>query len=168
MLIRTSKATLAALLPTLVIAALSFGSVPAHADGFAIQVPSEAQLPDGSWIEQYAYEFDVGSSFPWHYHPGPLWITVTSGTLIEERGCDQEPEVHETGTAFTEEPGVVHRVFNYGTVPATLQITGMLPQCYGDPPYTNQFNDSVFVAGPHCDGRSGRARREHVPLCPPQ
>ena len=118
------------------------------------------RLPDGSWVEQYSVTFYPGESFPWHFHPGPLAIVVTQGDLTEDRGCGAPLEVHHAGEAFTEAPGVVHAVTNAGSVPVILYISGTLPECYGG------FNDAILVEAPRGDGKSGQAKKEHVPECP--
>lgn len=118
------------------------------------------QLPDGSWVEQYAVTFGPGETFPWHFHTGPLAIVVVEGVLTEYHGCGEAPIVHSAGQAFTEEIGAVHMVANNGAVPVTLVVSGILPECYGD------FNDTILVDGPRCDGQSGRSKREPVPPCP--
>ena len=119
-----------------------------------------AQTSDGQWVEEYTFTLYPGESVPWHYHAGPLGIIVTSGTLVEDRGCDVPLETHTAGTAFTEAPGVVHSVVNNGTAPVVLLISGVLPSCYGG------YNDLLFVDGPRCEGNSGRSHVERVPACP--
>ena len=82
------------------------------------------------------------------------------GILTEYHGCGEAPIVHSAGQAFTEEIGAVHMVANNGAVPVALVISGILPECYGD------FNDTILVNSPRCDGQSGRSKREPVPPCP--
>lgn len=81
------------------------------------------------------------------------------GELTEYHGCSEAPVIHLAGSAFTEEIGAVHMVANNGAVPLTLAISGILPECYGD------FNDTILVGDPSCDGRSGHSKREYVPAC---
>lgn len=52
----------------------------------------------------------------WHYHPGIGAITIVKqGTLVVEDGCGFET-VYNTGDAFLEPPGRVHRGMNLSTV----------------------------------------------------
>ena len=127
---------------------------------FSLRADAIGQLPDGSWVEQYAVTFAPGETFPWHFHTGPLAIVVVEGELTEYHGCGEAPTVHSAGQAFTEEIGAVHMVTNNGSAPVTLVISGILPSFYGD------FNDTILVDGPRCDGSSGRSKREPVPPCP--
>jgi quercetin dioxygenase-like cupin family protein len=128
----------------------------------AISLNADAigRLPDGSWAEEYSVTFAPGDTFPWHFHTGPLAIIVVEGELTEYHGCGEAPIVHSAGAAFTEEPGAVHMVANNGAAPVTLVISGIVPECYGN------FNDTILVDGPRCEGKSGHSRREHVPRCP--
>jgi quercetin dioxygenase-like cupin family protein len=119
-----------------------------------------AQTGDGQWVEEYTYTLYPGESVPWHYHPGLLGIIVSSGTLIEDRGCGAPLETHTAGTAFTEAPGAVHSVVNNGTTPVVLLISGVVPSCYGG------YNDTLFVDAPRCKGDSHRSHVERVPACP--
>ena len=119
-----------------------------------------AKTDDGQWVEQYTYTVYPGESVPWHYHPGWLAIIISSGTLVEDRGCGAPLETHAVGTAFTESPGVVHSVVNNGSAPAVLLISGVLPSCYGN------YKDTLFVDGPRCEGDSQRSHVERAPACP--
>jgi len=61
------------------------------------------------------------------------------------------------GSAFFEETGKVHQVFNYGTVPVVIIVTFIVPPAYAD--YTGQ----ISVDGPRCEGKSGRSHLESPP-----
>jgi quercetin dioxygenase-like cupin family protein len=68
---------------------------------------------------------DPGGSFGWHTHPGPVLVSVSSGTLTlyepARRGC-----THETVTAghgFIEGGGDVHLARNEGSTPVELNAT---------------------------------------------
>ena len=120
---------------------------------------ASAPLPDGTIAESYTVTFDQGNSSGWHYHQGNVWVEVVSGTLIEDRGCGQPLEVHEAGTAFAEDPGVIHNVTNTGAATVTLAVQGVGPACTAD------FNDLVFVNGPRCNGGGNHPLRAPKPLC---
>ena len=128
-----------------------------NAQAFSFTPYGVGTLPDGSIVEEYEIEFDPSESFPWHFHPGPLNVVVTQGTLTEDHGCGQPLLTHNTGDAFHESPGQVHMVTNNGSGPVVLQISGVLPSCF-----TN-FNDDIEVDGPDCTGN--HAQKEQVPSC---
>ena len=120
---------------------------------------ASAPLPDGTIAESYTVTFDPGNSSGWHYHQGNVWVEVVSGTLTEDRGCGQPLEVHEAGTAFAENPGVIHNVTNTGAATVTLAVQGVGPACTAD------FNDLVLVNGPRCNGGGNHPLRAPKPLC---
>ena len=107
----------------------------------------------------YQVTFAPGESFPWHFHPGPLWGVIVSGTLTEDEGCGTALNVYPAGSAFSETPGRVHRVFNYGTEPVVINVAGVFPPCYAN------YNSNIFVNGPRCEGNSGQSLLENVPPC---
>jgi quercetin dioxygenase-like cupin family protein len=115
-------------------------------------------LPDGEIVEMYQVEFAPGEPFPWHFHPGTVDVVITQGSLTEYRGCGQDPETHNAGDAFEEEPGEVHRVTNNGDEPTDLLVSGVLPDCGG---LISGYQD-LFLAGdngPQCAGKSGHAKK---------
>lgn len=63
----------------------------------------------------------------WHYHPGPTFNVVTSGTLTVEDGCGGEQTV-AAGQAFEQIGGRVHRWKNLGTVPTVEYNMFVIPQ----------------------------------------
>lgn len=95
---------------------------------------------------------------PWHYHTGPGWGTIISGTLTEDEGYGTELNIYPAGSAFSEIPGRVHRVFNYGTVQAVFSWVEVYPAC-------DTHQGTIFVNGPRCLGNSGRSRLEPIPDC---
>src|SRR5262249_8476595 len=103
-----------------------------------------------------------GESVPWHFHPGPLWGIIVSGTPTEDEGCGGNLNVYQAGSAFSETPGRVHRVFNYGTEPVVIVFTGITPACFKD------YNLTIFVPdGPRCEGQRGKAHLEKIPSFDP-
>jgi quercetin dioxygenase-like cupin family protein len=121
---------------------------------------SQGQLPSGEIISIIQLTLDPGDTVPWHYHTGPGWGTIVSGTLTEDEGCGTTLNVYVAGSAFAETPGKVHRVFNYGNVPLVLTWTEIYPGCDPD-------GGTVFVDGPRCEGSSGRSHLEKVVVCAP-
>jgi len=121
--------------------------------------PQAASLPDGEVVEQYTFTLCPGEETGWHYHQGNIWVVVISGTLTEDRGCNQPLEVHNAGTAFAELPGVVHNVTNSGNAIATVAVQGVGPSC------TAGFNDLVPLNGPVCDKSGNNPKRVKDPDC---
>jgi quercetin dioxygenase-like cupin family protein len=118
------------------------------------------KLPSGDLVTTIQITLNPGDSLPWHYHTGPGWGTILSGTLTEDHGCASPLEVYAAGSAFSEVPGRVHRVFNFGTVPVVLLFTEIVPSCY-------TTARTVFVSGPECEGQSGRSHLVEIPPCTP-
>jgi quercetin dioxygenase-like cupin family protein len=121
----------------------------------------EGTLPNGKIVSMYQVTFAPGESFPWHFHPGPLWAVVVSGTITEDEGCGTALNVYSADSAFSERSGRVHRVFNYGTEPVVINFAGVFPPCCAN------YNSSIFVDGPRCEGTSGRSHLEKIPPCVP-
>lgn len=55
-----------------------------------------------------------GEVLAWHYHPGPAYNVVKSGTLTVEDGCGGD-ETFTPGQAFAETNGRIHRAKNLST-----------------------------------------------------
>src|SRR6266567_2805802 len=131
------------------------------ARAFSFVALGEGTLPSGQIVAMFQVTFDPGEAFPWHFHTGPLWGVIVSGTLTEDEGCATALNVYAAGSAFSETPGRVHRVFNYGTVPVVINFTAIVPSCYGN------YNNTILVDGPRCEGNSGKSHLEKVPPCAP-
>jgi len=139
---------------------LALGLLSANiASAFDFVPFGEGTLPNGKIVSMFQVTFAPGESFPWHFHPGPLWGVIISGTLTEDEGCGTALKVYPAGSAFSETPGRVHRVFNYGTEPVVINFTAVVPPCYAN------YNSSIFVDGPRCEGTSGRSQLEQIPPC---
>ena len=130
------------------------------AQAFSFLPLGEGTLPSGQIVSMIQVTFDPGESFPWHFHTGPLWGVIVSGTLTEDEGCATALNTYAAGSAFSEIPGRVHQVFNNGTVPVVINFTVIVPPCYGN------YNNTILVEGPRCEGRSGRSHLEQIPPCP--
>jgi quercetin dioxygenase-like cupin family protein len=129
-----------ALLATLV------GGMPSTAKASDFKPLGEGALSSGNYVEDFQFTLFPGESVPWHYHPGRVYAVIAGGTITEEHGCGQPVAQYSVGSAFTERPGVIHRVFNYGTEPVVLIITFIVPPAYKD--YTGL---NIFVNGPRCE-----------------
>jgi len=70
-----------------------------------------------------------GGHSGWHFHPGPVLVTVASGTITFYMGDDPtcSPRVHPAGTTFFENGGMVGIARNEGTVDATVVATFFVP-----------------------------------------
>jgi quercetin dioxygenase-like cupin family protein len=142
---------------------LALGLLSANiASAFDFVPFGEGTLPNGNIVSMFQVTFAPGESFPWHFHPGPLWGVIVSGTLTEDEGCGTELNVYPAGSAFSETAGRVHQVFNYGTEPVVINFAGVFPFCYAN------YNSSIFVDGPRCEGNSGRSHLERIPPCEPR
>ena len=106
----------------------------------------EGALPSGNYVEDFQVTLAPGEAVPWHYHPGRVYAVIVAGTVTEEHRCGKPVETFGVGSAFTEAPGAIHRVFNYGTEPLVIVLTFIVPPAYKD---YNGIN--IFVTGPHCD-----------------
>jgi len=139
---------------------LALGLLSANiASAFDFVPFGEGTLPTGEIVSMFQVTFAPGESFPWHFHPGPIWGVIVSGTLTEDEGCGTALNVYPAGSAFSETPGRVHRVFNYGTEPVVINFAAVLPPCYAN------YNNAIFVDGPRCEGTSGRSLLEKIPPC---
>jgi quercetin dioxygenase-like cupin family protein len=57
---------------------------------------------------------DPGGYSGWHAHPAPVFITVTSGSIIWYNGSNPlcTPHTYNTGDSFIEDAYVIHNVLN--------------------------------------------------------
>src|ERR1051326_7892607 len=86
-------------------------------------VPFGAGTPaNGEIVSMFQVTFAPGESFPWHFPPGPIWGVIVSGTLTEDEGCGSALNVYPAGSPFSETPGRVHRVFNYGAERVVINL----------------------------------------------
>jgi quercetin dioxygenase-like cupin family protein len=127
------------------LAALAAG-VPTAAKAIDAVPLGEGALPSGKYVEDLQVTILPGETVPWHYHPGTVYAVILAGTLTEEHGCGQPPAQFSVGQAFSERPGVIHQVHNYGTDPVVILLTFIVPPAYKD--YTGL---NIFVDGPRCD-----------------
>ena len=65
-----------------------------------------------------------GARFPWHTHPGPVVVNVTSGELVYVPADDCSRRAYPAGTAFVDPGhGHVHSAFNRTDQPTVLVAT---------------------------------------------
>jgi quercetin dioxygenase-like cupin family protein len=74
--------------------------------------------------------FAPGGFSGWHSHPGPVIVSVKSGTLTFYEGNDPSctPHVIPAGTGFDEPGGDVHIARNESTENLTINATYIVPQ----------------------------------------
>ena len=119
---------------------------------------SQGTLPGGQIVSVVQINLDPGDTVPWHYHTGPGWGTIVAGTLTEDEGCGKALSTFAAGSSFSEIPGKVHRVFNFGTALVVIIWVEIYPGC--DP-----NAGTIFVDGPRCKGNSGKSHLEKIPDC---
>ncbi len=64
-----------------------------------------------------------GARFPWHVHPGPVIVGVTTGDLVLVYADDCVRRPHPGGTVFVDPGNQVHYAYNPGTTPTVLTAT---------------------------------------------
>src|SRR6202023_468238 len=138
------KTSLKTLISTALLASL-VGGLPSAAKAFDFVALGEGTLPSGNLVQNFQFTVFPGESVPWHYHPGRIYGVIVSGTLTEEKGCGRPVDTITAGSAFTEAPGVIHRVFNYGTENVVIVFTFIVPPRYAG------YTGTIYVNGPRCE-----------------
>lgn len=114
----------------LVLAAVVVYAGAAHALSFAFFV--QGTLNDyGPFrqtvnVEMYEITLSHGDVSGWHAHPGPAYVVVSKGTIVEDHGCGNTVE-RAAGSTFFEDTGQVHNVANRGGEAAKLYIMQIVP-----------------------------------------
>jgi quercetin dioxygenase-like cupin family protein len=79
-------------------------------DGGPTQV---INLKDPSRIVSARITVQPGAQFPWHTHPGPVFVNVVEGELVYVAANDCVPRPYQPGEAFVDPGrGNVHTAFN--------------------------------------------------------
>jgi quercetin dioxygenase-like cupin family protein len=71
---------------------------------------------------------DPGGEFGWHYHSGPVWVIVTSGTLtyyFSDPACSSVD--YPAGSVFLDQGDYIHNARNETGEPVKVIGTFMLP-----------------------------------------
>lgn len=102
---------------------------PFHVQSVFEQYRVEIKVKDPSDIIVNSSTVVPGGSTGWHKHPGPIFVTVTSGVFTYYHGDDPSctPHVYPAGTAFVELPDDTHIGRNEGAAPLTWVATGIIP-----------------------------------------
>lgn len=97
--------------------------------GVTVPVSGAFAPPDGlGAFEAMTFVIDMNprAAFPLHSHPGRSKVMVIEGDLTELKPSGEE-KVYHAGDSFIEEPNVVHKVTNAGSVKVRLVWTLLLP-----------------------------------------
>jgi quercetin dioxygenase-like cupin family protein len=105
----------------------------------------EAEAKPAIDIVVRRHDYLPGSSTGWHSHPGPVFITVTQGTLTYYEYDDPNCMPHEVsaGEGFVDD-GRGHIVRNESEQPA--QDVSVITA-----PVGGAFRGELTAPGPHCD-----------------
>jgi quercetin dioxygenase-like cupin family protein len=135
------------------------GGLPSTAKALGFEPLGEGALPSGKFVQDVRVTLYSGESVPWHYHPGPVYGVIVSGTLTEEKGCGRPADTITAGSAFTERTGVIHQVLNHGSEPVVILVTYIVPPAYAG------YTGTIFVNGPRCedghDKEDGQDKSDH-------
>ena len=92
----------------------------------ATDTDTTASIADVNEIRVVKFELEPGGAFPWHQHPGPVWVVVTRGTLtFYTAACEANP--YPTGSAFFDPGTLTHTARNEGSEPVEVLATFMFP-----------------------------------------
>jgi quercetin dioxygenase-like cupin family protein len=138
------KTSLKTLVSTALLGCL-VGALPSAAKAFDFVPLGEGALPSGNLVQDFQFTIFPGEAVPWHYHPGRIYGVIVNGTLTEEKGCGRPAEAFSTGSAFSEAPRAIHRVFNYGTEPVVIVFTFIVPPSYA------HYTGTIYVSEPRCE-----------------
>ena len=109
---------------------LATGALPAPAHAVVVVEGAmgtiAARVADVREVRVVKFELAPGGAFPWHQHPGPVWVAVTKRTLTYySTSCDAHP--YAAGTTFFDPGNVTHSARNEGSEPVELIATFMFP-----------------------------------------
>lgn len=75
--------------------------------------PMAIDIADLSNIAVGRFTVQPGVQFPWHTHPGPVFVTVTHGELVYVMSDDCSERSYPAGTAFVDPGhGMIHSAHN--------------------------------------------------------
>ena len=106
----------------------SFEDVKVHRvgpEGWHVKVQAKPALD----IATQVITFQAGGQSGWHSHPGPVFISVVSGTMTfyESDDPDCEPVVRHAGEGFVDVGDHAHIARNETQVPAMNVVTYLVP-----------------------------------------
>ena len=120
-------------------------ATPAHAVIVASgEMGTVAGMADVSEVRLVKFELAPGGAFPWHQHPGPVWVVVTQGTLtFYSAACHPHP--YPAGSAFFDPGNLTHTARNEGEEPVEVIATFMFPADVGAPSVPHQAPGSCPI-----------------------
>jgi quercetin dioxygenase-like cupin family protein len=108
---------------------MATGALPAPAHAVVVThnaTGTVARVAGVSEVRVTKFELAPGGAFPWHQHPGPVWVVVTKGTLtFYTAACDAQP--YTAGSAFFDPGDLTHTARNEGSEPVEVIATFMFP-----------------------------------------
>lgn len=106
-----------------------------------ISIPAIPPMQGNVVARVFELTLDQGDTIPFHYHTGPAYGIVKTGTLTEDDGCGNIV-THSAGQAFFEIPSHVHEVRNDGA--DRVELYGMVVHPQDEP-------GTVNVSAPVCN-----------------
>jgi quercetin dioxygenase-like cupin family protein len=100
---------------------------PAHTMTIAHSMAgTAASVSEISDVRVIRFELAPGGAFPWHQHPGPVWVIVMRGTLtFYSAACEAHP--YPAGSAFFDPGNLTHTALNEGSEPVEILATFLFP-----------------------------------------
>jgi quercetin dioxygenase-like cupin family protein len=89
-------------------------------------VGTAASVAEVSDVRLVRFTLAPGGAFPWHQHPGPVWVIVTRGTLTFYSATCQS-HAYPTGSAFFDPGNLTHTALNEGSEPVEIIATFLFP-----------------------------------------
>jgi quercetin dioxygenase-like cupin family protein len=126
---------------------LASGNLPTPVHAVMV-APSDmgttAGMAEVTEIRMVRFELEPGGAFPWHQHPGPVWVVVTRGTLtFYTQTC--AAQAFPTGSAFFDPGNLTHTARNEGTEPVEVLATFMFPANAGAASVPHPASDACPV-----------------------
>jgi quercetin dioxygenase-like cupin family protein len=125
----TAAVVSAAQPPRPVATTIGSGALPNEAHAVIVShnpMGTSARVAGVSEVRVTKFELAPGGAFPWHQHPGPVWVVVTKGTLtFYSASCNSQ--AYPTGSAFFDVGNLTHTARNEGSEPVEVIATFMFP-----------------------------------------
>jgi quercetin dioxygenase-like cupin family protein len=100
------------------------------ADEVKANVPGLAKFQNKQPVDfvHATLTFQPGDATPWHYHPGPTFVTVKSGQITFTHS-DCSTRTYNAGESFVEGggPSEIGRAQNTATTPTTVAVMYVTP-----------------------------------------
>lgn len=106
-----------------------------------LSIPTIRPMLGTAVVRTFEIRLDAGQTIGFHYHTGPVYNVIQSGTLTEDDGCGNI-ETHSVGDAFFEAPGHIHEVRNEQSEPVLVWSTII---------HSQSKPGTIRVSGPTCN-----------------